>query len=217
MYTINERIIKVRELFCDGSNKVFARALGKQPNTTSNWTQQGYSVGRGVVSDIAKAFPNLDDNWLLTGEGSMLKDSDQKPSINYEQKGVPYYDVDFIGGFEEVLNDQTINPEYFIDFKPYNTAKYWANVSGHSMEPNISHGDIIAIKEIENWIDFLPFGEIYGIVTDEFRTIKVVSKGDSPETFNLIPLNKDPQYVQQEIPKRLIRKVFSVLGAVKKF
>lgn len=178
----------------------FARKIGVSLRTVQNYESGGVVPASKyeILRDVGKIESN-------------------SPEINYDNKGVPYYDVDFIGGFEEVLNDQTINPEYFIDFKPYNTAKYWANVSGHSMEPNISHGDIIAIKEIENWIDFLPFGEIYGIVTDEFRTIKVVSKGDSSDTFNLIPLNKDPQYVQQEIPKRLIRKVFSVLGAVKKF
>lgn len=197
------------------SDRQFSLSIGVSAGYINSISK---SIQPDVMNSISALYPDLNIGWLLTGEGEMLKDNTEaKPIINYEQRGVPYYDVDFIGGFDLVLNDQTINPEYYIDFKPYNNAKYWANVSGHSMEPSISHGDMIAIKEIETWREFLPYGEVYGIVTDEFRTIKVVSKGDDDKSFSLIPLNKDPQYSAQSIPKHLIRKVFSVLGAVKKF
>uniref|UniRef100_UPI0039E4DC5A S24 family peptidase n=1 Tax=Dysgonomonas sp. TaxID=1891233 RepID=UPI0039E4DC5A len=38
-----------------------------------------------------------------------------------------------------------------MDFQKYNSADCWCNVTGHSMEPSISHGDIIALKEIKEW------------------------------------------------------------------
>lgn len=69
---INTRIREIREKFCNGSNVEFAKKLEKAPNTTSNWVRSGYSVGRGVSSEIAAAF-GVDLNWLLTGEGEMLK------------------------------------------------------------------------------------------------------------------------------------------------
>lgn len=177
-------------------------------------------------------------NWLQTGEGVMLSstnnDGEKKvskeeptgkkeaggedydiPKVSYT-KGVPYYNVDFVGGFDLIMNDQTTIPEYLIDFKKYNGATCWCNVTGHSMEPEINHGDIIALKKIED-PSFLPLGEIYAIVTtNNMRTIKRVSKGDDKDHYNLVPTNKSPEYSIQELPKNMIQAIYHVLGCMKR-
>lgn len=138
-----------------------------------------------------------------------------KPKISYTI-GVPYYNVDFIGGFDLVMNDQIINPEYLINFKKYNEATCWCNVTGHSMEPEITHGDIIALKEIED-ASFLPYGEVYAIVTtNNMRTIKRIGPASNPDSYSLIPTNRSPEYGIQELPKNMIRHVFHVLGCMKR-
>ena len=137
------------------------------------------------------------------------------PQISYT-KGVPYYNLDFIGGFDIVLNDQTINPEYLIDFQKYNEATCWCNVSGHSMEPEINNGDIIALKKIEDF-SFLPLGEVYAIVTTNgMRTIKRLGPSQNPECYTLVPTNKSPEYGIQELRKDMIQHIFQVLGCMKK-
>ena len=75
------------------------------------------SLGKRGLSDILRKFPDLNSDWLLTGKGEMLLPNLTQQSIISYTTGVPYYNVDFIGGFDIVLNDQTINPEYLIDFK----------------------------------------------------------------------------------------------------
>lgn len=79
MNTINERIREIRRLFANDSNIDFAKMLGSQPNTTSNYVRKGYSVGRGVASKIAEVF-NVNIDWLLTGEGEMLRENSPKIS-----------------------------------------------------------------------------------------------------------------------------------------
>ena len=146
----------------------------------------------------------------------MLNGSSNLPIKSYTT-GVPYYNVDFIGGFDIILNDQTVAPEYLIDFSPYNKATCWCNITGHSMEPEINHGDIIALKEIAD-TTFLPFGEIYAIVTKNgMRTVKRIGPASCPENYSLIPANGSPEYGVQEIPKSFVDKVYQVLGCVKKF
>nr|DAN48117.1 MAG TPA: hypothetical protein [Caudoviricetes sp.] len=141
---------------------------------------------------------------------------ENKPTISYTH-GKPYYNVDFLGGFDIILNDQTINPEYLIDFKKYADADCWCNISGHSMEPLISNGDIIAIKQINDWREFLLYGEAYGIVTNDMRTVKIVTKSDKGDDYiRLIPVNKSGEYQPQDLPKKLITHVFRVLGCMKK-
>lgn len=83
------------------------------------------------------------------------------------------------------------------------------------MEPLISNGDIIALHKIEDWQTYMLYGEIYGIMTDEWRTVKRVRKSSNPDYIILEPANKE--YDEQEIPKSLIRGVWQVLGSVKKF
>lgn len=140
----------------------------------------------------------------------------QVPCVSTE-KGRPYYNVDFIGGFDLVLNDQTRRPEYNIDFQPYNKdGVIWCNITGHSMEPAIGHGDIIAIKEVYDWNTYLTFGEIYALVTNnELRTVKIVRKGCDENHYRLVPINTE-DYDEQQIEKSQIARVFSVLGCVKK-
>lgn len=115
------------------------------------------------------------------------------------------------------MSDQTLRPDYLIDFQKYNDADCWCNVTGHSMEPEINNGDIIALKEVKEWQMFLPFGEVYGIVTNEHRTIKRVTASDKDGFLKLVPTNRNPEYQPQDIPMSIILKIFRVLGCVKKF
>ncbi|MBC8618926.1 LexA family transcriptional regulator [Parabacteroides faecis] len=176
------------------------------------------SIGSDTILKIVNKFPELNLDWLITGKGEMLKPVSSAPSINYEHKGSPYYDVDFIGGFDIVLNSQAVNPNYYIDFEPYNKqGVMWCNITGHSMEPAINHGDMIAIKEVQDWRSYLTFGEIYAIVTtNDMRTVKKIRKGNTTEQYRLIPINTI-DYDEQDIEKIKISKVFEVLGCMKRF
>ena len=185
-----------------------------------NWGVGALVKANSITSDRLKEFILLFNDaspeWLLTGEGEMLKKTEvEKPSINYVQKGSPYYNVDFIGGFDLVLNDQTLNPDYYIDFAPFNKdGVVWCNLTGHSMEPELSNGDYIAMKEMTDPIEYLPYGEVYGFITNSYRTVKRMGKSDKDGFIRLIPTNKSPEYSDQDIPISMIRKVYAVLGSM---
>ena len=171
-----------------------------------------------VADKILRVYPQYQKAWLLSGEIPVLKMDNkevEQPVISYAN-GVPYYNVDFIGGFDMIINDQTINPEYYIQFKPYEKATCWCNITGHSMEPEINNGDIIALRRIEDF-SFLPLGEIYAIVTrNNMRTVKRLGPSNNPENYTLVPTNKSPEYGIQELPKGMILAVFEVMGCMKR-
>ncbi len=131
--------------------------------------------------------------------------------------GRPYYNVDFIEGFDLVTNDQTINPEYNIDFAPYNKdGVVWCNITGNSMEPLISNGDIIALKPLQDWNSFMEYGKTYAIVTtNNIRTVKKIRKGSDKDHLLLIPENLK-ECDEQEIHKSMIKHIFLVIGCMKK-
>ena len=83
------------------------------------------------------------------------------------------------------------------------------------MEPLISNGDIIALRKVEDWQTYMLYGEVYGIMTNEWRTVKRVRKSPNPDYIILEPINKE--YDEQEIPKSIITGVWQILGCAKKF
>lgn len=194
-------------------NTDFARFLGISSQAISNWYTRNTFDAELLYTKCE--FINAD--WLLTGKGTMLKENSERvlPEINYEYKGAPYYNVDFIGGFDIVLNDQTRNPDYYINFEPYNKdGVIWCNITGHSMEPELNNGDFIAMKEMTTPIEYLPAGEIYGIITDDYRTVKRIRMSEKEGFVRLIPTNKSPEYSEQDIPIKMIRKIYAVLGSM---
>lgn len=176
-------------------------------------SKMGNSTRRSILDRILTAYPEISQTWLLTGEGDMLR-ADAAPKISYTD-GVPYFDEDFLMGFDEVTAPNSENPDFLIRMPGYEKATLWCNASGHSMEPEISNGDFIALQRIEDF-SFLPFGEVYGfITTNGMRTIKRLGKSEKEGYYRLIPTNKE--YDEQEIPINKIALVYRVMGTMKAF
>ena len=120
-------------------------------------------------------------------------------------------------GFRKIMNEEILGFEP-VDYDLAESGRFFAlRIAGDSMEPEISSGDIIALRQIPDW-RFLVYGEIYAIVTrNDLRTVKRLGPGSTPDTFTLIPTNKSPEYVAQEIEKADILHVYQVIGCMKKF
>lgn len=155
-----------------------------------------------------------------TGERGSEEDEDGNWAKVKEApgEGQPYYDVDFLGGYGEFVDHpEDARPEYFIDFKPYNRkGVFYVNLRGDSMAPEFNGGDLLALRPVEGWWDYLLMGKVYAIVTKQGqRTIKRLRKGPSPEAYQLEPIN--PAYDKQDIPKDQIAAVFEVLGGIRHY
>lgn len=215
--TPNKKVYDLVQHYTDGNVAMFADYIGVTQQILDRIFKKDSRNGKypkvsDKIKNALKEKYNLKDVWFYDENDEQ---SSEEPKMSYTN-GVPYYNVDFIGGFDLILNDQTTIPEYKIDFKKYNSADCWCNVTGHSMEPEISPGDIIALKELHDWRIYIPSGEIYGIVTTEHRTIKKVTPSNKEGFIKLIPSNQSPEFVPQDIPISIIRKVYKVLGCMKR-
>ncbi len=168
--------------------------------------------------------PTINWEWVEDGVGEMFfsEEEEEKATIQNKPKGdsIPYFDVDFLGGFSEMENDQTIIPAYYIDLQPYNKkGNVWCNITGDSMSPRINSGDKICLQPLSRGVEDIVFGEIYGIITRSgLRTVKWVVRSDYENSIRLVPENKEPRYGDyQDFRIDDIYKVFKVLGAIRTF
>lgn len=210
MSTIHDRIQDIVKTFGDNKNTVIAKRLG-----ISEANIRGYIKGimpkEDVLEKIVRNY-EVSARWLLTGEGSMLEEG--TPLVSKDFDGAPYYDVDFIGGFDEVFNDQTVNPELSITNGICPRAQLWCNITGHSMEPTISNGDIIALRQCS--VQDIQYGEIYAVVMDSFRTVKMLRRSDTPGMIRFVPVNT-ADFDPQDFPVKRILKIYEVVGCLRRF
>lgn len=224
-----DRLLRLIEHYSDGNKSEFARMMGVSPQAINTWISRN-TFDIDIV--YAKCI-NISPEWLLTGNGPMLKtSSDNKTNVEQQQVstnkadestplvtydpnvGVPYYDVDFVAGFDLIINDQTFLPTANIVVYGFEKAQMWCNATGNSMYPKICHGDMIALRECT--LEDVQYGEIYAVVLDTIRTIKILRKSDDPNKFRFIPINTE-EYDEQEFCKSRILRVFEVLGNVSRF
>lgn len=203
------------------------RTIGASKGVLSRAINNGTDIQAKWLSIIVENYPRYSTGWLLTGAGSMLKDdlngiqtadeanSSTLPTTSMNPSiGTPYYDVDFIGGFDEVFNSQVNIPATNIVIRGFEKASLWCNVTGHSMEPKINHGDIIALRQCT--LNDIQYGEIYAVVLDTIRTIKILRRSPDPSKLRFIPINTE-DYDEQEFDKSRIMNVFEVIGSISKF
>ena len=101
--SINKRIRIVRDS-CFKRNIDFAAAMGKNPNVTTNWVREGYSVGSNVAVEISEKL-NISLDWLLTGRGSMFaEDSVIQPEESNEQPDIEKELIQLRQEKQELLN-----------------------------------------------------------------------------------------------------------------
>ena len=198
----------------------------KESGVTRGILQQNNGISEDNIARFLAYAPDVSVEWLITGRGEMLStmqekkqeksDSEEKlPKVSYNPTiGKPYYDVDFLGGFNEIVNSQVTIPTNNIVIQGFEKADFWCNVTGHSMEPKINHGDIIALHKCT--LEDIQYGEIYAVVLDTLRTIKILRRSSDPKKLRFVPINT-ADYDEQEYPVERIMNVFEVIGSISKF
>ena len=216
--------IKQRILFFASTLGISKRDFYAKIGVSRGTLESKTGITEDVVTKFFATYPEVSVEWLMTGEGEMLKNSPlykekNKKNIDKEEKnaevsynpaiGKPYYDVDFLGGFNEIVNSQVTIPTNNIVIQGFEKADFWCNVTGHSMEPKINHGDIIALHKCT--LEDIQYGEIYAVVLDTLRTIKILRRSSDPKKLRFVPINTT-DYDEQEYPVERIMNVFEEIG-----
>lgn len=207
---VKERIFLFIEYIGISKNK-FEKMAGLSTGYLKNFKG---SLGADKLEGILNAFPELNREWLLNGNGQMLAER-EKQFRDAKKNVLPLIPYPAIGGYTEdnwtaLLNDC---PLYAIpDIKT--PADFLIKVGGDSMNPKYQEGDLLACKMI-NEILFFQWGKTYVLDTSQGVMVKnIYEDAENKENILLVSENKD-KYPPFAIPRSDIRKIALVVGSIR--
>lgn len=181
---------------------------------------------REKINNILRAFPMLNGEWLLTGEGEMTNEQSEHSATDNDNKErlnlIPFYDAETTGGYQGAVSSS----EEEVHLKGYIQAGGWFD---HKETAAIRHvgdsmieypnGCVLVVREVFEWNLLIP-GKNYVIETSEYRITKRIQKGSTQDTITLYSSNpekyEDGRLIHEpfEVAKEDIRRIFSVLGYI---
>lgn len=166
-----------------------------------------------VPDDILEAFENLFQRIENEYNESDEQDDTLPVLITDEMVSnvkVPFYEVDFTGGFTSPEMFSEVKPSFVISSPSFAGADFACVLIGNSMSRRIKNGSVIGLKKIEEWWEYFPTNEIYAVVTKNWlRTVKIVKRSKKEGYIDLIP-DPLPEYNNPEYETETIRMDYVV-------
>jgi len=166
--------------------------------------------GADKLGNVLSAFPELNRDWLLYGEGEMLTSASPPIDVTVSPTGTPVYDVDSTMGTDsrpmEFLQEHIIG---YVNMPNISKNAAIIRANGDSMTPVINDGNFIAVREITDFDDIF-YGQIYLVVTAQNRMVKYVRKNKDDEKNYVILRSANKEYDDILMPKAKILKMFIV-------
>lgn len=176
-------------------------------------------ISSKILNSISIQYPELNKEWLLTGMGEMLVNSereDKTVSITQSsvsesnRKGALIYDIDATCGADgrgiEFTEERVIGS---IDAPEINPNSQIIFATGDSMQPLIYSGDRIVIRKIESW-SYFNYGQVYLIITEEYRFIKRIRRHSSDEENLIILRSENADFDDIILPRKEIIHLYLV-------
>jgi len=216
--TIFDRISTIVEKFGNGKNTVFASLIGVSEANVRNY-KNGVMPKADFLEKIARSF-DININWLLTGEGNMLRtESGKEENIpvahpsDSPMEGIPLIPISAMAG--TFTGEQTVleyECERFV-VPTFKGAEFLISVKGSSMYPKYNSGDIVACKRLPMDELFFQWNKVYVLDTDQGPLIKRVKPGSDKE--HVLIVSDNERYEPFELPLDRIYHVALVIGVIR--
>ena len=194
----------------------FERACGLSNGYVNNLKR---SVSTEKLELISRAYPTLNIQWLMTGEGEMFVErfnlAKVMPKSDHSGYEVPLIPVHaFAGSITESLEDAVFADECEKIISPVSSAQWAMAISGDSMEPQFADGSIVFITRI-NDVAFIPWGHPMILDTENGVLLKNLYPTEDDEYVEA--RSNNPKYPAFRIPKSSIRGIYRVINVSKFF
>lgn len=214
---INNRVFEIIN-YKEITESQLAEKLNMKTPDVSAW-RSGDKIPLLTISKINSLFPDINFHWLLTGEGEIIKSTKtESESSKLENKEViPLIPISAMAGYAngdssvmryEIEDDYTV-PEFL-----GKGVRFLIRVSGSSMLPKYSNGDILACRPITD-LTFFQWGKVYVLDTDQGPIVKRLFPCDEDVDSVECHSENNDSYPPFKIKKSSIRNVSIVIGVIR--
>lgn len=187
-------------------------AAGLSVGLLGKLKKNGKGMSSVNIEKILSSYPELNAEWLLTGKGDMIKES-QSIKLSEDGTGIPLIPVEAMAGC--FTGSQTVllqECERYV-VPAFKNADFLIRVSGDSMVPRYFSGDMVACKMLSLADIFFQWGKVYVLDTDQGALIKKVERGSSSDTITLVSENQ--AYQPFELLIRQVYHIAIVMGLIR--
>lgn len=212
--SINKSLIlnEIKSHYGFKSDAEFARFLGIKPQTLASW----YSRNTFDIDLLYSKCVDIDANWLLTGNGEMLKEKSNLPiavQTYSPDMGIPLIPTEAMGGIAsgEVSILELDCERYVIPM--FKDADFLIPVKGSSMIPKYNSGDVVACKRVPMQDIFFQWNKVYVLDTNQGAIIKRVAKSEQEGCIKIV--SENPNYEPFDLHLSQIYSIAIVIGVVR--
>lgn len=205
--------------YSNGSKAQFASLLGISRQGLSTWLSRETFDYDLVYSKCE----HISGDWLLTGEGSMLRSEEEvhkvsaaekkKEDIGNDAKGIPLIPLSAMAG---AMTSECTVLEYECEryvVPAFGGADFLIPVKGDSMMPTYQSGDLIACKRVPLGDLFFQWNKAYVLDTKQGPLVKRIKPGSDDMHVMIVSDNKT--YDPFELPRSAINSVAMVMGIIR--
>lgn len=200
---------------------ISANKLSKELNLATPQIFYDIKAGRcGISKELARKinekFSNIDPVWLLTGIGSMVISSTEGGNEMKEGEAssrVPLVDIAGIGKISAMDRLSHRAEEIKLSFPDSRQGDLAVRQYGDSMSPIIPAGSILLIRKVEQWQEYLGFGNDFVIILSDGRRLTKHIIGHTVQGAFLAHSYKEG--IEDElIPREMVKEVWKVISVL---
>lgn len=193
----------------------FEKSIGMSNASFGKSLRSGGAIGTDKLENILSVYPKLSPNWLLTGEGAMLKGEDLPVAhqTTSPKEGIPLIPLSAMAG--ALTGEQTVL-EYECEryvVPAFNGADFLIPVKGNSMTPTYVSGDIVACQRVPMTDLFFQWNKPYVLDTAQGPLIKRIKPGSDKD--HVLIVSDNEAYNPFELPLSDIHAVAIVVGIIR--
>lgn len=207
------------------------RNIGASKGVLSRAIDKGTDIQTKWIVQIVENYPHYSAEWLLTGEGDMLKTDvrheprDMQKIHNskateriIDDQTVNLYDFEAAAGLRALLDNRHSNIIDTIRIPNLPKCDGAIHIVGDSMYPLLKSGDIVLYKEVSIDPRHILYGEMYLISYiidgDDYVVVKYIKKSDKGEPFVTLA-SQNPHHADRDIDFRYVNALALIKASIR--
>lgn len=166
------------------------------------------------LEKISNVYPELNVNWLRTGEGEMLKSDGKIQPMNEDGMSLPLIPINAMAGAltgTDVSFMEYDCEKYIVPI--FKGAEFLIRVQGDSMFPKYASGDIVACKRVPLDRLWFQWGKTYVIDTRQGALVKRLEPSECDGCISIH--SENPNYKPFDLSVEEINGVALVIGTIR--